>query len=43
MAKQVVLNGAREFQLNLTTLNKGVYFLTVKGGASEQTFKILVQ
>ncbi|HIA05907.1 MAG TPA: T9SS type A sorting domain-containing protein, partial [Flavobacteriales bacterium] len=43
MAKQVVPNGEGEVQLSLAALNKGAYFLTVKGETSEQTFKILVQ
>jgi len=43
MNKRLILVGQSEIQLSLTALDKGVYFLTVTGGDSEQTFKILVQ
>jgi hypothetical protein len=43
IAEQVVLNGVQEYQVDLSIVDKGVYFLTVKGETSEQAFKILVQ
>ncbi|MBL4577949.1 MAG: S8 family serine peptidase [Flavobacteriales bacterium] len=43
MVKQVLLKGQNEIRLNLESLNKGAYFLTVTGNESKQTLKILVQ
>jgi len=43
LVEQVRLNGEDKIVLNLNTLNKGVYFLSVKEGSSKQTFKILIQ
>lgn len=42
LAEEVV-DGQKEITLNLQSLNKGAYFLTVGGEGAKQTFKILVQ